>query len=87
MTASPVTSLREQADALGTALAQWGQRETAADKAAARRAGSAAVNAIDAMLRDLYLIRGRLVSEIRAADDAAMARTDALLARRWDGGA
>ena len=71
MTAGPVTALQDQA-VLGTTLAQRDQRETAADKAAARRAGSTAVDAIDAMLRQLYVLRGRLVSEIRQADDAFM---------------
>jgi hypothetical protein len=28
------------------------------------------VNAVDSMLRQLYLVRGRLVREIRTADDA-----------------
>jgi len=32
------------------------------------RAASAAVDAIDALLRGLYLLRGRLVQEIRQAD-------------------
>jgi hypothetical protein len=86
MSTDPMTALQDQLGILGTALAQWDQRETAAGEAAVRRAASTAVNAIDAMLRDLYLIRGRLVSEIRAADDATAARTDALLARRRDGG-
>jgi hypothetical protein len=36
---------------------------------------------IDAALRDLYLIRGRLTAELRRADDATAARADALLAR------
>jgi hypothetical protein len=42
-----------------------------ADKATARRAASTALDAIDAVLRDLYLLRGRLVQEIRQADNAA----------------
>jgi transcriptional regulator of nitric oxide reductase len=39
------------------------------------------VDAIDGALRNLYLIRGQLTAEIRQADDATAARTDALLAR------
>jgi hypothetical protein len=36
----------------------------------ARRCAGDAVNAVDSMLRQLYLVRGRLVREIRTADDA-----------------
>ena len=39
------------------------------------------MSSIDAMLRELYQLRARLVSEIRASDDAAAARADAILAR------
>lgn len=63
----PMPSLRDRTSVLGVALAQWADRGTAQDKAAARRAGNAAVDAIDALLRDLYLLRGRLVQEIRQA--------------------
>jgi hypothetical protein len=38
------------------------------------------------MLRDLYLVRGRLVQEIRQADDASAARADALLRGSKEGG-
>jgi hypothetical protein len=64
----PVASLQGRAGILGAALVQWADRATAPDKAAARRAGSAAVDAIDALLRDLFALRGRLVREIRQAD-------------------
>jgi hypothetical protein len=70
----PMTSLRDRTSVLGVALAQWADRGTARDKAAARRAGSTAVDAIDALLRDLYLLRGRLTREIRQADDASRRR-------------
>ena len=63
----PMPSLRDRTSVLGVALAQWADRGTAQDKAAARRAGNAAVDTIDALLRDLYLLRGRLVQEIRQA--------------------
>ena len=66
----PVTSLRDRTGVLGVALTQWADADAAQDKAAARRAASAAVDAIDALLRDLYLLRGRLVQEIRQADGA-----------------
>ena len=70
----PTASLRDHTGILDLALAQWANRSTEPDKAAARRAGSTAVDAIDALLRDLFLLRGRLVREIRQADGAAHCR-------------
>jgi hypothetical protein len=70
----PTASLRDRTSVLGVALMQWADRDTAEDKAAARRAGSTAVDTIDALLRDLFLLRGRLVREIRQADGAARYR-------------
>ena len=67
----PMANLRDRTADLGAALAQWAGRSTAPDKAAAGRAGTTAVDAIDAMLRDLFVLRGRLVQEIRQADGAA----------------
>jgi len=64
-----MTSMRERTSVLGAALAQWADRSTAKDQAAARRAGHTAVDAIDALLRDLFVLRGRLVQELRQADD------------------
>lgn len=73
-------ALEEQAGLLGVSLAQWACRDEAADRAAARRAASTAVGAIDAMLAALHAARSALVTEIRQDDDDAMARTGALLA-------
>jgi len=70
----PMISLRDRSAVLGVALAQWADGEAAQDKTAARQAASAAVDAIDAVLRDLYLLRGRLVQEIRQADGAPRPR-------------
>lgn len=67
----PVASLRDRTGILGIALVQWAQRGTAPEPGAARQAASTAVDAIDALLRDLFLLRGRLVQEIRQADNAA----------------
>jgi hypothetical protein len=64
---------------LSTWLAIWGARNE--PDAHARRCANDAVDAVDAMLRDLHTIRQQLISEIRAADDATAARADALLAR------
>jgi hypothetical protein len=66
----PMTSLRDSTNVLGAALTLWADRDTAQDKAAAKRAGRTAVDAIDALLRDLYLLRGSLVREIRHASGA-----------------
>jgi hypothetical protein len=67
----PVASLRDHAGILSAALEQWAGQTTAPDEATARRAASTVVDAIDALLRDLYLLRGHLVQEIRQADNAA----------------
>ena len=61
----PVASLRERAGVLTAALDQWAGQAAAPDRAAARRAAGIAVDAIDALLRDLFLLRGHLVQEIR----------------------
>ena len=67
----PEARLRDHTGMLSVALEQWAGQATAPDRTAARRAASTAVDAIDALLRDLYLLRGRLVQEIRQADNAA----------------
>jgi hypothetical protein len=79
---APLSALLEHAENLGAWLGIWENRRE--PDAFARRCASDAVDAIDAMLRDLYLVRGRLTSEIRQADDATAARADTLLARRED---
>ena len=68
---NPAADLRERAAVLTTALEQWADQATAPDQAAARRAASTAVDAIDALLRDLFLLRGHLVQEIRHSGGAA----------------
>jgi hypothetical protein len=65
---------------LGVALAQWMARDDSRAEPEVRRAASTAMDAIDAMLAELHQLRARLVTEIRANDDAAAARADALLA-------
>jgi hypothetical protein len=70
----PMADFRDRTDALGVALAQWAEPGTAQDKAAARTAASTVVDAIDALLRDLFVLRGRLVQKIRQADNAARRR-------------
>ena len=66
----PVASLHERVGVVTAALEQWTGQPAAPDQAAARRAASAAVDAIDALLRDLFLLRGQLVQEIRHSGGA-----------------
>jgi len=83
MTASPYDAplfvIRERIEDLGVSLAVWEHRQE--PDAFARRCASDAVDAIDAMLRNLYLVRGWLTCEIRVSDDASAARADELLER------
>jgi hypothetical protein len=76
---APLSAIRSHADDLGVWLGIWVNRSE--PDAHARRCASDAVDAIDAMLRDLHQVRGRLVSEIRAADDATAARADFFTSR------
>ena len=77
---SPLSALRTNAGNLAVAVAIWEARQEGKPDAHARRAGSAAVDAVDAMLRELHTIRARLVGEIRASDDVTAIRADKLLA-------
>jgi len=67
-------SLRDRTGILCEALAHWADPGTRRDKAAARRAGHNALDAIDALLRDLYVLRGRLAQDIRHTGDDARSR-------------
>jgi hypothetical protein len=73
--------LHEHNGVLGVALAQWMARDDTKAQPAVRQAANAAMDAIDAMLRELHTLRGRLVFEIRNSDDVNDARADALLRR------
>ncbi len=75
----PLSALRGHVDDLGAWLAIWSARDDGKPDSHARRCASDAMDAIDAMLRDLHLVRARLAGEIRASDDASAARADALL--------
>jgi len=70
---------------LGVALAQWMARDDSKAEPEVRRAANTAMDVIDSMLAELYGLRSRLVTEIRAADDATAARADALLRRCREG--
>ena len=71
--------LEDPMGVLAIALGQWEDRDDSKPQPEVRRAANKAMDAIDAMLRELHAMRARLVSEIRAADDASAARADALL--------
>jgi hypothetical protein len=74
-----VAAVRANLDDLSLYLAVWSARADACLETHARRCASDAVNAIDTIIAELHGIRGRLISEIRVGDDAAMEHADALL--------
>jgi hypothetical protein len=76
--------LEDPVGVLSVALGQWEDRDDSKPQPEVRRAANVAMDAIDGILRDLYVMRARPVGEIRAADDDAAARVDALLAARRD---
>jgi hypothetical protein len=67
-------SLRDRTSVLCAALVERADPGIARDKAAARRASHNALDAIDALLSDLYVVRGRLAREIHQSEDAAASR-------------
>ena len=73
--------LEDPMGVLSIALGQWEGRDDTRPQPEVRRAANTAMDAIDGMLRDLYAMRSRLVTEIRASDDATAARVDAMLSR------
>jgi hypothetical protein len=76
-----VAAIRDNTDMLDAATRLWAARDDTRPQPEVRRAANTATDAIDAMLQALHAIRARLITEIRASDDAAAARADALLAR------
>jgi hypothetical protein len=73
--------LQSHLNDLGFALARWEGRDDTKAQPQVRRAANTAMDAIDAMVAGLYQMRSRLVTEIRASDDANGARVDAMLSR------
>ena len=72
---------------LAIKLGQWEDRDDGKPQPEVRRAANDAMDEIDRMLRELYAMRSRLVTEIRASDDATAARSAELLRQiRKDGG-
>ena len=74
-----LSALRGHVETTAVRLAIWEARGTKPD-AHARRCASDAVDAIDGALTGLHKIRARLITEIRASDDATAIRADELLA-------
>jgi len=72
--------LQSHLNDLDAALAQWEGRDDTKAQPEIRRAANTAMDAIDAMVADLYQMKSRLVTEVRASDDANGARVDAMLA-------
>jgi hypothetical protein len=72
--------LENLAGVLGDALATWRTRDVSKARPGVRQAANTALAAIDDMLAGLHRVRQQLVSEVRAYDDAAGARVDAMLA-------
>ena len=66
---------------LDVTLAQWETRDHSKAQPEVRRAANTAMDEIDFMLRELHAMRSRLISEMRASDDATDARVDAMLAK------
>jgi hypothetical protein len=79
-----LSALRGHVEDLGVWVGIWTNRRE--PDAHARRCASDAVDAIDAMLRDLHEVRARLIGEIRASDDATAVRVDELLHSRTERG-
>ena len=78
----PMTStLRGNLAKFSTALSQWERRDDTRPQPDVRHAANTAMDALDAVVRELHALRSRLVSEIRASDQASEARLDALLRR------
>jgi hypothetical protein len=72
--------LEDPMGVLSVALVQWEDRDDSTPQPHVRQAANTAMDAIDGMLASLHAMRARLAGEIRASDDAAAARADALLA-------
>lgn len=83
---SPLIRAREHVDNANANAAVWEGRVDEPGTPTQRRAASAAVDAIDAALRELYTARVKLISETRRADEAVNARIDTRLAGHLNAG-
>ena len=73
--------MRGHLDELEAALATWETRDDTKAQPGVRQAANDAMDAVDGALRELHGLRSQLVGEIRASDDAAVTRAQALLRR------
>ena len=71
--------LDDELGLLNVNLAIWMARDDSKAGASVTRAGNQVLDSIDTMLRQLYQLRARMVTEYRADQDIAAARADALL--------
>ena len=71
MDTSQMTVIKEHVEDIAADLDVWVDSE--GPDARARRYASAALDAIDATISELHAIRARLMTEVRAADDAVLA--------------
>jgi len=78
---SQLYDMQSNLNTLVAAVGRWQARDDTRPQPEVRRAANAAMDAVDAMLRDLHAMRSRLVSEIRVGDDASAVRADSLLKR------
>ena len=78
---SALSALRGHLGELEAALALWASRDDTKAQPEVRHAANDAIDAVDTALRELHGIRGQLVGEIRASDDATAVRAAELLAR------
>jgi hypothetical protein len=76
---SDLGQLRRHVTEPTRALAEWSTRDDSLPQAGKRRAANAGMDAIDALIGELYKIRAELGSEMRHHDDLAAVRVDALL--------
>lgn len=72
--------LHAHARIIGASLALWAQRDGNTGTVEQRQAANAAMDAIDALTRELHNLRSHLVREMRAYDDETGRRVDAMLA-------
>lgn len=79
---TPTVRIHVLAEKFAVSLATWATRDDSKAQPAVRVAANDAMDAIDALLRELHGVRSKLLGEIRDHDDIAAVRVDAMLADR-----
>ena len=82
--ARDIAALRHDVETLAVALSWWSTRDDSKPQPEVREYANLAVSTVDSLSRLLYQTRSRLLGEMRQSDDAAMVRTEKLLARFRD---